>query len=48
MGRKSNYDLAKELRLLSHLYEIETDEKQKKYLANQIQLTQNKMLRIGN
>lgn len=48
MGRKSNYDLAKELRLLNQLYKLETDEKQKKYLANQIQLKMNQMLRVGN
>ncbi len=48
MGRKSNHQIAKELRLLIHLWELETYEKQKKYLANQIQLTQNKMLRVGN
>jgi hypothetical protein len=47
MGRKSNYQIAKDLRLLLHLYKLETDEKMKKYLANQIQLTENKMLRIG-
>lgn len=44
---KYNYDLVKELRLLNQLHQMETDELVKKYLENQIQLKNNKLLRIG-
>lgn len=47
MGRKSNHQIAKELRLLNQLYQLETDEKQKKFLENQIVLLNNKMMRVG-
>lgn len=44
---KSTYQIAKnDLAILTYLYELETDEKSKSFYANQMQLMENKMLRL--
>ncbi len=43
MTRKSKKEIKKDLRLLIHLWELETEQKSKSYYANQIQLTYNKL-----
>lgn len=43
MARKSKKEIRKDLRLLIHLHQLETEQKTKNYYANQIQLTYNKL-----